>query len=332
MRARPIDTLPDNLPEFIEEVAAGLTGLYGPAAGAAYRRAAPKAIETAMRSPQVHTYCAQASGEVAGLVMAHFQDGAGRVPFIHVLARYCGRKIEHRLVKEAVAPLRTCGVDHIVSECIAFCDIDLRKSFTPLDFRVFSRQLMMAEAQMVSHLGTAASRSVSCTALDMHSAGETIAAAYADHTERDLHPDVQDPAAAERYIQATLRGAYGLCCPEYVRVIREHGRVAAVILGCEVAPGVGFVLQVAVRPDAQNRGLGEALVQDLASCFVKQGIEKVALGVTISNKARDLYVRLGFEPLRDVEAFVWQRPSVGVAASSLRKKVSRVAARSARRE
>ena len=308
MRIRPIDRLPENFPEYIEDIAEGLTELYGTAAGEAYRKIAPKAVEATMRSPEVHTWCAQVNGEAAGMAMALFAEDAGRIPFIHVVRRYAGTGVEDGLLREAVKTLQAGGVSSMVSECVPFCDVELRAPFEALGFEVFPRQLMIADTHLLSNIGIGVAHSAPCSAVEMRGAAETIAAAYDGHAERALLPDVRDAKSAEAYLRATLQGVYGASHPEYVRVVRGPDGVVGVVVGCEVAPGVGFVLQVAVRPDARKRGLGRVLIQDLATCFLKRGMRRTALGVTIANPARNLYLRLGFEPLRDVDAFVWTRP------------------------
>lgn len=308
MRIKPIDRPPANFPAYVEDIATGLSGLYGPAAGESYRRIAQKAVEATMRSDEVKTWCAVVDGEAAGLAMAMYAADSGRVPFIHVLPPHCGKGIEDRLVREAVKSLRGGGIERITSECIPFCDINLRPVFQALGFQVYPRQLMMADTVLLSTPGESVMRSAVCSPMDMRAAGEALSAAYAAHAERELHPEVQQPVSAEEFIRRALRGAFGRSRPEYVRVVRQGNHIAGMIVGCEVAPGVGFILQVAVRPDSQGRGLGGILIGDLASAFLKRGMKRSALGVTLMNRARNLYLRLGFEPLRDVDAFVWTGP------------------------
>lgn len=305
MRIRPVQTLPANFAEYIHDVAEGMNELYGEAAGLAYRRIAAKAVEASMRSPGVTTFCAETDGSCAGMAMAFHRDGLGRLPFIHVLRPYWGTGIEGRLVGEAVRKLKRDGAAAIHCECIPFCELDLRGAFKKLGFAVFPRQLMRVDTEFLSNIGTTVSRSAPCGPLDLRAAATTIAETYERHPERALHPELRDALSVEKYMRDTMQGAFGQCYPEFVRVLRSHDGVRGAILGCGVAPGVGFVLQVAVRPDAQNQGLGRLLIADLASSFLKRGWKYTALGVTVENPARKLYLRLGFEPRRDVDAFVW---------------------------
>jgi len=305
VRIRSVQTLPGNFAEYIHDVAGGMTELYGEAAGAAYRCIAAKAVEASMHAPGVATFCAEIDGSCAGMAMTFHRDNLGRLPFIHVLRPYWGTGVEGRLVREAVSVLKADGASAIHCECIPFCDLDLRGVFKKLGFIVFPRQLMMASTELLSNIGTNVSRSAPCGPLDLRVAAATIAEIYKRHPERVLHPELRDARSVERYMRDAMQGAFGQCYPEYVRVVRSHDGIRGVIVGCEVAPGVGFVLQVAVRPDAQNQGLGRALIADLASSFLKRGMKHTALGVTLENPARNLYLRLGFEPRRDVDAFVW---------------------------
>jgi ribosomal protein S18 acetylase RimI-like enzyme len=102
-------------------------------------------------------------------------------------------------------------------------------------------------------------------------------------------------------------GGFGPSRPEYIRLAKESRGGEGVVIGCEISPGWGFVIQVAVRRAHWGRGLGAALLNDLAAEFRKAGLKHMGLGVTSENPARRLYERLGFHTLREVDAFVWWR-------------------------
>ena len=60
--------------------------------------------------------------------------------------------------------------------------------------------------------------------------------------------------------------------------------------------GVGWVVQIGVRPAWRGKGLGEALLNHAIGAFAGEGIETIALEVATDNPvARALYQRMGFE-------------------------------------
>jgi ribosomal protein S18 acetylase RimI-like enzyme len=107
------------------------------------------------------------------------------------------------------------------------------------------------------------------------------------------------------FVQGVAQGAFGPSRAAFIRGIRRDGRYVAAIFGCEAALEVGFILQVAVRPECQGQGLGATLVREIAHCFSEAGLARAVLGVTVDNPARRLYERLGFTRLLPVRAYVW---------------------------
>ena len=62
-------------------------------------------------------------------------------------------------------------------------------------------------------------------------------------------------------------------------------------------PGEGYVSDVALHPDYQRRGLGEAMMRWALAWFRQEGLESAALTVSTDNgPAIALYRKLGFEP------------------------------------
>jgi len=173
-------------------------------------------------------------------------------------------------------------------------------------FERVERELMAAGASAAA-LG-ADGRTVAFDEGDWDGAAEVIVQAYAGHPGARLHVEVRDAQNARDFIQAVTESSYGPSRPEYQRMVRDNGSCDGVIVGCEVAPRIGFILQVAVRPECQGRGLGGQLVRELARAFCEAGCTRVVLGVTSSSPARRLYERLGFSTIRGVTAHVWWRP------------------------
>jgi mycothiol synthase len=62
-----------------------------------------------------------------------------------------------------------------------------------------------------------------------------------------------------------------------------------------VTGGLGWIVQVGVRPDVRGRGLATALIRESLRRMRADGATDCWLDVTMDNPARDLYLRLGFE-------------------------------------
>ena len=305
-RLQRIDQLPDDFDEYVAEIADGIARLYGGRAADAYRRAARNALQATLDHASVTAWMACDGDATAGLLLATLRDRAGHISFIHVLRRHEGRGVEHRLVEESVRTLRELGAQAIVSECVAFCALDLDVTFRELGFAHIERALMEAPLSTPG-LAPASASSVAVDERRYAALASIIVDAYVDHPGRELHAEVRDYDAAYDFIQRVSDGHYGESSPEYIRAAVRDGRIVGAILGCEITPGHGFVLQVAVERSHQGHGIGAALVGDLARAFADTGLTNMVLGVTCDNPARRLYERLGFKHIRPVSAYVWRR-------------------------
>jgi len=216
--------------------------------------------------------------------------------------------VEQQLVTEAVRGFRANGAEGIVAECVAFCPLRLEGTYRALGFEKVERLLMAAPLSLPTLACVGPPTSRPYEEEQWVDIAETIVDAYRDHPGRKLHVEVRDPLHALAFLKSVSSGGYGLAQPGYGRAIRRNGRCAGAIVGCEVAPDVGFVLQVAVRPPFQRQGIGTQLLRDLAYEYRKAGLSRMALGVTRTNPAKRLYDRLGFGSLRPVNAYVWWRP------------------------
>ncbi|MFF5174856.1 ribosomal protein S18-alanine N-acetyltransferase [Micromonospora sp. NPDC000089] len=68
--------------------------------------------------------------------------------------------------------------------------------------------------------------------------------------------------------------------------------------GLAVAPDEAWVQNIAVRRDAQRRGIGRALLEDLLAEAARRGAHSVLLEVAADNApAQRLYAGYGFEPI-----------------------------------
>ena len=63
------------------------------------------------------------------------------------------------------------------------------------------------------------------------------------------------------------------------------------------APGIGYISDLAIHPDRQRQGLGEATMRWALAWFRREGLRRAALTVSVDNgPAVALYRKLGFTP------------------------------------
>ena len=139
--------LPPNFTEFVDEIAAGLTGIYGPKAGEQYHRTAAHAVGTSMAHASVTTWAAQDDSGTTALLMGITRETVGQLGFLHVLHRSQGQGLESRLISRAVAQYRERGLAGIVCEFVPLCDVDLNATFATLGFDRVDRLLLHAPLQ-----------------------------------------------------------------------------------------------------------------------------------------------------------------------------------------
>jgi ribosomal protein S18 acetylase RimI-like enzyme len=308
MRAlQRIGETPDNIDEFVEEIAPGMGEIYGAAAERDYLNAAGHRFALTVGHPQVDTLAWFDGTRAAGLLWHMTRQSVGYIGLVHVLRPFVGRGIEKQLVRQAVADLRAKNVRAIVFEGLGFSAASLDEAFADAGFEKAERLLMSASLSTpeLAHEGPPLSEP--CARRDWRRAAAVIVDTYRDHPDRRIHPDVHCVDDCEQFVSNAACGTFGTTQDRYHRILSRGGKAAGIVLGCEVAPENGFVLQVAVRPEFQGQGLGTRLLQELAHEFRVSSLPRIALGVTASNPARRLYERLGFEPRRAVDSYVWWR-------------------------
>lgn len=299
--------LPPNFDEFVEEIAAGLEALYGVAAGEQYRAVAASVIGGTIRGGIVDAIAVSDGAGAAGFLLGVQHGMGGQVSFVHVLRRHEGSGIEARMVEEAVRTFRAGGADWILSECVAFCALDLHATYGRLGFRHVPRALMEASLVEGPLAESAAVESEPVREEQFGQVAEAIVDAYEGRADRELHAEVRDAEGIMEFLRHVFAGGHGEYRPEFCRAYWREGCCLGALIGCRVAPEHGFVLQVAVRRGHQRQGVATRLLLDAAAAFRACGLTRVALGVTLDNPARRLYERLGFTEIHPVDSYVWRR-------------------------
>lgn len=135
--------------------------------------------------------------------------------------------------------------------------------------------------------------------------GAVLAEAHAGGVEARINASFLSEASSAAYLAEVVRGpGCGHFLPWASSVALVDGRVAGFCLVTTVSPGVAHVPQVAVRPGAQGRGLGGALLDRSLGCAAAEGCHRVTLSVSDENRrARGWYEGRGFRCLEPFSAY-----------------------------
>jgi len=102
-----------------------------------------------------------------------------------------------------------------------------------------------------------------------------------------------DPCYGEAWTAAQCAGALSLPGAALF-LARADRRTVGFALARSVADEAELLL-IAVRPDGQRRGAGQALIAKIVDHYAHQGVKKLHLEVRTDNPALAFYKRLGFE-------------------------------------
>ncbi len=305
-----LDELPAELGVFIEEMAQGTGALYGEEAAEEYRQQAPALFQANLENQSAGLLASVTpDGACTGLLLMLLDDGLGRVGLVHVRTPFRGADHEQALGRAAVAVLRGAGAERILFHFLPLCELNLEPALTGLGFWTAPHLLMGVDLEEAPWAAGEPETSRPLTQDDIPRAAAIIAAAYRDHPARNIDREVQDPDNAARFLALAQNGGYGRVEPGWLRVLEREGELTGVAVAAQAAPGVGFLIQLAVAPECQGSGAGKTLLRDMGRAFRVDGYSRMALGVLASNPARKLYDNHGFHVLRHVDTHVWQRPN-----------------------
>jgi ribosomal-protein-alanine N-acetyltransferase len=93
-----------------------------------------------------------------------------------------------------------------------------------------------------------------------------------------------------------LRQYFELFSETYLVAVHEGEVVAFCIGGIKFGTDGGWILDLAVRPSCQNKGVGRRLTHKMFDLLREKGIRKLSLTVKpLNTVAIDLYTNIGFE-------------------------------------
>lgn len=91
---------------------------------------------------------------------------------------------------------------------------------------------------------------------------------------------------------------YAQVYPEAERLVIERGGEGIGRLYLAEFPTQVRIVDIALLPDGRGKGIGEAILRDIGDDAAARG-KRVTIHVEKHNRARSLYLRLGFETVED---------------------------------
>lgn len=210
-----------------------------------------------------------------------------------------------RLLVEAALALPEARPRKLEAQLTAFEHQDaLDAAFAAHGAGVVAREWLGAELS-VGHAEPASEPLVPWSSEHLDGCAAALAAAHGGGVEALINSAFCSPEAAQTYLRDVVRGpGCGDFQPWASSVALERGRVLGFCLVTTVATGVAHLPQVAVRPEAQGRGLGSALLRRAWGSARAAGCRRMTLSVSLDNqRARSWYRRHGFERLARLSAY-----------------------------
>lgn len=276
-----------------------------------------------LASGRFEGYVAQAGRRTAGIVAYAEYRGTARISILHVSNEWRNLGVDEQLLDAALADMRDDPARlpprRILSEAMVVSHHDQDAMWGSRGFSVVPRLIMRttlerpaARPRMVLARDAATRdgrpfRLRGWQAADIRPVTEVLRKASGSSVDRDIYPELLDPEQAG----AALRGIAAGSCGRFDRrctgvATTPGGAPIGVVLCSRCRPGEAFIIEVAVEPDWQGRGVGTALVGRSVELLAGQGVTSVSLGVTRSNAAAlRLYERAGFRPAGEFGSYSW---------------------------
>jgi len=248
------------------------------------------------------------------------ESGKGLIADAFLHPDYRNGSHEVHLMSHVLETLQaTPGLRRIEAQLLSMDGPAVREHFRSLGFRGYDRQflyLSVRDAEELSFHEDTSLREVEWDSKWFPAAAGLILESYRGHVDSDISDQYQSQSGAVRFLEniIRLRGC-GKFMPEASFLVidgsaTERSRLCGMILTTVVSDRIAHITQLCIRPQHQGRGLGRRLIARVVDILRRSGFQGATLSVTISNRtAMELYRNVGFLPLAEFPAFVWDAPA-----------------------
>ena len=254
-----------------------------------------------------------ARGGVAGYSYYAISHPIGYVGNLYVRRKSASPQTYDLLLDPTVSSLRAWGrVQRIECQAFSFnCDLAplfAQHGFEALERHFLYRDLIPEKQVLKEHNAPSPFRIVKWEHRYLEPAAQIVFDSYQTSADYRICRDYQSQQGCVRFLRNLVDSpGCGTFFPETsFLALDSSGLACAVLITSKIGPETGMIPQISVRRDCQGKGIGSKLLGTYFESAQRQGLRRVALSVTKSNKgAHQLYSRLGFTTAKDFHAFIW---------------------------
>lgn len=228
---------------------------------------------------------------------------------------------ERELLRHILATLRaTPALDRIEAQLMPFAPAVLGAGFAEAGFSNYRRVFLergLGGAPPPRPEPPAEMEIEAWGSLRYEEAAQLILESYQNHIDSRINDQYRTFQGAMRFMHNIAH--YPGCgnfdpAASFVARARASGRIEGLVLASRVKPEVAHITQICVLPERQHHGLGRALITHTLGALRASGLRAATLTVTAGNtRAGSLYRQLGFTPLTEFDAYVWEKPETPAA-------------------
>jgi len=273
-------------------------------------------IETYVSSGLLPGYAAIENDEALAYLYYVSGDGWASIGNLFILEEDRERRIEKLLLNTALDILqKDSEVGRIESHCIFMGGYRVGDIFARRGF--FSRRrLYMVRQPRETDLDSFTGEDMSLRPWRdayLEEAAKTLFSSYRNGADYRLSRCYATTGSCLNLLENIVyRSSIGQFEPNSSFVsFKENHKLTGFILGSTIGRLQGHVVQIAVHPMEQGKGVGKRLIAALLKSFLQKNYRTVSLSVTEENtKALLWYVRLEFKTALNYPIFLWSRHSV----------------------
>jgi ribosomal protein S18 acetylase RimI-like enzyme len=215
------------------------------------------------------------------------------------------------LLQATLDDIRHQGVRRIEGQFVAFDAPWLIPAFERAGFRTYWRDVLRSKLCRTSEPGIPLTRMQleSWQEADLREAALIMQAAHDGGIDAELNALYRTSDGCQEVLDGILnQGGSGIFLIEASAMARDRGRGVGFILVTQTAPRHAHLVQVAVLPEYQRRGVGRSLLHHSMSRLAALDFDTLSLIVSRSNhNALRMYQAMGFASVLSFPVFTWDR-------------------------